>query len=116
MNKKWLFKGSRTSSRKQARKILEEIYPEIKEDKDYWKTHLQHHIDGNPFNNDPNNLAIFGSKDRFKVHCGCHKNLEPSKKVVKKPYRELTPAERNILVTFLYNKGLTNEIPQPIRA
>lgn len=52
----------------EARKIVEGIYLEIKEAKDFWRNHLIHHIDKDHFNNDPNNLAIILKFDHWIYH------------------------------------------------
>ena len=109
---------SRTASRAEGRSVIKGIYPEIKaKGKEFWRRHVIHHLDGNPYNNDPNNLIVLTNKDHGRYHKKLREFGITSKKYKKvKPKRELTPAERNILVTFLYNKGLTSEIPQSIRA
>ncbi len=56
-------------SRVEAVRMCRKIYPELeKENKYYWKTHMVHHIDKNPFNNDPNNLAIILRNEHWIWH------------------------------------------------
>lgn len=111
---------SKFSARKETRRILEEFYPEYRDvPKGFWKTHLTHHLDGDPWNNAPENLMVISHKK----HREYHNNPSPirdstaeerwNKIRLKVPLSGslLTPGERKVLVTFLYNKGLTKEIP-----
>jgi hypothetical protein len=116
MSKRENLAVKRVLFQRQARKIIMNIYSDIKMDRSFWRVHCVHHINGDPFNNDPNNLALILKKDHYLYHRHL-KNLGSSREFfIKRPHHELTPAERNILITFLYNKGLTREIPQSIRA
>jgi len=52
-------KSRKSYSGKEAVHICQKIYPELeRENPSYWRIYCVHHIDKNPFNNDPNNLAI----------------------------------------------------------
>ncbi len=56
-------------SRTEAVRIVRIIYPELeKEDKFFWKLNMVHHIDKDPFNNDPNNLAIILKNEHWIYH------------------------------------------------
>ncbi len=49
-------------SRIKARKIIKDLYPDLPTDE-----HV-HHIDGNPFNNNINNLCMIKNSDHIKIH------------------------------------------------
>jgi len=62
-------KLTKTRSRRDAVLLCRKIYPELeKQDPHFWKIHMVHHIDKNPFNNDPNNLAIVLKNDHSLWH------------------------------------------------
>ena len=55
-------KGKQQYSRRKAREVVKEIYPDLPRHK------IVHHIDLNPFNNDINNFAIMSRSDHSKLH------------------------------------------------
>jgi DNA-binding transcriptional regulator YiaG len=61
-------KSAITYSRMKARKKIKEIYPDIKRNQ-----HV-HHIDGNPLNNDIDNLCVMSASEHVGFH---HRHYEP---------------------------------------
>ena len=51
------------TGQKKARKIMKNLYPEVD-----WNIYMVHHIDGDPTNNDQNNLEIVTRKGHYMVH------------------------------------------------
>lgn len=56
-------KITESASRARARKYMKEKFPLLVNNKT-----AVHHIDGNPFNNDPSNLYIFGRGNHARHH------------------------------------------------
>jgi len=59
-----------------------------------------HHIDGDPFNNDINNLAVMERDEHIKYHSKISEAWGPSEKSITQRFKELN----SLLV--LYNDGL----------
>jgi hypothetical protein len=99
-------------SHEEAREVVRKIYPELeKQDKYYWRTHHVHHIDKNPLNNDPNNLAIVLKNEHEIYHL---KKYDWSDRICSRCNGETVHLNNRCTVCH-YRKKKLNEIPQPIR-
>jgi len=59
-------KSKQAYSRRKARRLVKEIYPDLPRHK------IVHHVDLNPLNNDINNFAIMSNSEHFKLHWLTH--------------------------------------------
>ena len=63
-----LNKSLEAKSRLEARKIMYQLHPKID-----WHIHYIHHLDGNPLNNDLDNLVIMNRAMHTRLHCSKYK-------------------------------------------
>jgi hypothetical protein len=88
-------------SRRQARQKMEKIHGKIP------RTHVVHHIDENPFNNDISNLCIMGRAEHSKHHCKKEKSMAKKKKRADPRMTFCMPPQmKDQLVEYSKNTGL----------
>ena len=85
------------ASRKQSREVAKKCDPYTD-----MKGLIIHHIDGNPFNNHPDNLAVMTRKDHYYTHVlmGGYKKYDHKKDKIKSTFDNLEA------FVNLYNEGI----------